>query len=76
MTLNEHAGITRSSPQEDDWIFGYQRMFQEPIKWVFEYRHHQFDDLATGAFIPALGAATHPARLTDDGFTLRVMFGF
>lgn len=76
VTLNGNTGITRSTPKENDWIFGYQRMIQEHIKWVFEYRHHQFDDLAMGGVIPTLGVATNPARLTDDGFTAKFMFGF
>lgn len=76
VVLNGNRGITRSTPKENDWIFGYQRMIQEHIKWVFEYRHHQFDDTARGGVIPTLGVATNPARLTDDGFTLKCMFGF
>lgn len=76
VVLNGRTGITRSTPKEDAWIFGYQRVIQSYIKGVFEYRRHQFDDLASGPLIPALGVATRPARLTDDGFTLRFMFGF
>jgi hypothetical protein len=76
VVLNGNRGITRSTPKENDWIFGYQRMIHEHVKWVFEYRHHQFDDTARGAVIPTLGVATNPARLTDDGFTLKCMFGF
>lgn len=76
VTLNGNTGITRSTPKEYDWILGYQRMMQEHIKLVFEYRHHRFDDLAVGATIPALGVPTNQARLTDDGFTLKFMFGF
>ena len=76
VTVNAVGGITRSTPKETDLIFGYQRMLNEHVKFVFEYRHHQFDDTAVGPVIPTFGVATNPARLTDDGFTLKYMFGF
>jgi hypothetical protein len=75
-TVNGVTGITRSTPKEHDWVLGWQHLYDQNIKLVGEFRHHVFDDTATGALIPTLGVATNPARLTDNGFTLRVMFGF
>jgi len=75
-TVNGVTGITNSKPKERDWVLGWQHLYDQNIKLVAEFRHHVFEDTATGAVIPTLGVATNPARLTDNGFTLRAMFGF
>jgi hypothetical protein len=59
------GGVTKSTPKEHDVLIGFQHLVDENIKFIGEYRHHEFEDNAGPA-----------ARLTDDGFTLRVMFGF
>jgi len=81
VTLNGVTGITRSTPKEKDWVIGYQHMIDQNIKLVGEYRSHQFDDTASGALnavsATALGTNTiNQAHLKDNGFTLRMMFGF
>jgi hypothetical protein len=76
LTVNGNTGITRSTPKEHDYVIGWQHLYEQNIKLVAEFRTHKFDDTATGALIPTLGVATTPARLTDNGFTFRVMFGF
>jgi hypothetical protein len=68
-TVNGVRGITMSTPKEHDYVIGWQHLYDQNIKLVAEFRHHVFDDTATGAGIAA-------ARLTDNGFTLRAMFGF
>lgn len=65
-TVNGHTGVTKSAPREHDVIVGLQHLINANTKLVGEYRHHAFEDNATAI----------PAKLTDDGFTLRVMFGF
>ncbi len=81
VTLNGNTGITRSTPKEKDWIIGFQHMIDQNIKLVGEYRNHQFDDTASGA-LPGAAAASlgtasiNQASLKDNGFTLRMMFGF
>lgn len=74
--VNGVAGITRSTPKEYDYVVGVQHLYDQNIKLVAEYRHHVFNDGASGAVIPALGVATTPAQLSDNGITLRAMFGF
>ena len=76
-TVNGVTGITRSSPEEYDVVLGWQHLYDQNIKLVAEYRYHRFDDSATGAPIPTLSPnnVTH-AHLTDNGFTVRAMFGF
>jgi hypothetical protein len=76
LTVNGNTGITNSTPKEHDWILGYQHLYEQNIKLVAEFRHHTFEDTATGPVIPTLGVATNPAKLSDNGFTLRAMFGF
>lgn len=76
LTANGVTGITNSKPKERDWVLGFQHLYDQNIKLVLEYRHHNFDDTATGAVIPTLGVATNAARLSDNGLTMRVMFGF
>jgi len=75
-TVNGVIGITRSTPKENDIIVGWQHLYDQNIKLVAEYRHHRFEDSATGGVIPTLGVATNEAHLTDNGFTIRAMFGF
>jgi len=71
------TGITRSTPKEHDYVIGWQHLYDQNIKLVAEYRNHVFDDAAAGVPIVTLGAgAITPAQLKDNGFTLRVMFGF
>lgn len=65
-TVNGHTGLTKSAPSERDVIVGLQHLVNANTKLVGEYRHHVFEDKATAT----------PAELKDDGFTLRVMFGF
>ena len=60
-------GITNATPREWDVIAGYQHLIDQNVKLIGEFRHHVFEDKAG---VPAT------ARLTDDGFTVRVMFGF
>jgi hypothetical protein len=61
------GGITNSTPKEWDVILGVQHLLSMNIKFVAEFRHHKFDDTASGL---------NAARLTDNGFTTRVMIGF
>lgn len=65
-TVNGVTGITNSSPKEWDAIVGLQHLVNANTKLIAEYRHHVFEDKATPV----------AAQLKDDGFTLRVMFGF
>lgn len=87
LTANGVTGTTRSTPKERDWVIGWQHLYSQNIKLMAEFRHHVFDDTATGGAIgipvgaaagtAALGAASaNAAKLTDNGFTLRLMFGF
>jgi len=67
MSLNNGVtGITKSKPSEWDTVVGVQHLVNANTKLIAEYRHHYFEDTAT----PVV------AKLKDDGFTLRVMFGF
>jgi hypothetical protein len=76
-TVNGVTGITRSTPKENDIIVGWEHLYDQNIKLIAEYRHHRFEDSATGGLISTLGpASTHEAHLTDNGFTVRAMFGF
>jgi hypothetical protein len=84
-TVNGVTGITRSMPKEHDWVLGWQHLYDQNIKLVAEYRRHIFDDTATGGAIampagaagaPLAASSANAARLTDNGFTFRVMFGF
>jgi hypothetical protein len=61
------GGVTRADPHEWDVIAGVQYLVLQNVKLVAEYRHHEFEDRA---------GAPRPAKLTDDGFTLRAMTGF
>ena len=61
-------GVTKSTPKERDFILGFQHLIDENVKFIFEARHHVFDDAATGV--------GRGGNLTDNGFTTRVMFGF
>jgi hypothetical protein len=65
--LNGVRGITSVKPEESDYILGFQHLIDQNIKLIGEYRHHRFEDKAG---VPAT------AKLTDDGFTFRVMLGF
>ncbi len=77
LTMNGVTGTTRSTPKEHDYVLGWQHLIEQNIKFVFEFRSHVFEDTATGAPIAGLGAASgSAAKLTDTGFTTRVMFGF
>jgi hypothetical protein len=60
------GGITKSKPNEWDTVFGLQHLYDENVKLIFEYRHHEFED----------SSMPITAKLKDDGFTARVMFGF
>lgn len=70
--INDTAigGITNATPSEKDFIVGWQHLVDQNVKFVAEFRHHAFEDKATSASQPVI------AKLTDDGFTARVMFGF
>jgi hypothetical protein len=59
-------GVTKSTPSENDFVLGYQHLAYQNVKLIAEYRHHKFEDKSTAI----------PAQLTDNGFTVRVMFGF
>lgn len=65
--VNGARGITNSTPREWDAVVGYQHLIDQNVKFIAEYRHHYFEDKAT---VPNV------AKLTDDGFTVRVMLGF
>ena len=69
VTMNGVTGITLSTPKEHDVVLGWQHLYEQNVKLVAEFRQHTFEDTATGAGQSA-------AKLTDQGFTLRVMFGF
>ncbi len=69
-SYNGLRGVTNSTPKENDFIVGWQHMFEQNVKGIAEFRHHVFEDTATDRTQP------FPAKLTDDGFTLRVMYGF
>lgn len=63
-------GITNATPSEKDFILGWQHLVDQNVKFVTEFRHHAFEDKATSTSQPSI------AKLTDDGFTARMMFGF
>jgi hypothetical protein len=58
------TGITNTKPEEWDAILGFQHTLYENMKFIAEYRHHQYEDKVSGA------------KLSDDGFTTRLMIGF
>jgi hypothetical protein len=60
------GGITKSEPNEWDMVFGLQHLYDQNVKLIGEFRHHEFDDKSTPV----------TAKLKDNGFTLRAMFGF
>jgi hypothetical protein len=60
------SGITNSTPREWDVVAGVQYLIAQNVKLVGEFRHHKFEDTGESA----------TARLTDNGFTVRVMVGF
>jgi hypothetical protein len=74
------GGITYSDPREWDVVAGIQYALWENVKFVGEFRHHRFEDHATGAFaanmLQPFLVRTNVASITDDGFTARVMMGF
>ena len=70
VTLNSVTGVTNSTPSEHDFILGWQHLVEQNVKFIGEYRRHTFEDKATSLAQPSI------AKLTDDGFTVRVMFGF
>ncbi|HEY6241714.1 MAG TPA: hypothetical protein VIW78_12870 [Burkholderiales bacterium] len=59
------GGVTYSHPSETDVVVGYQHLIKQNVKFIGEYRKHAFEDTST----------TPVGRLTDNGFTLRVMIG-
>lgn len=65
--LNGVSGITRVEPKEWDVVAGVQHLLDSNIKLIGEFRHHRFEDSA---------GVPNVAKLTDDGFTVRVMLGF
>jgi hypothetical protein len=67
VVLGGIRGITTVKPEETDYVVGFQHLLDPNIKLIGEYRHHRFEDKAG---LPVV------ARLTDDGFTLRIMLGF
>jgi hypothetical protein len=70
VTLNGFTGLTNSTPNEKDFILGWQHLVDQNVKLIAEFRHHIFEDKATDAGQPSI------AKLTDNGFTLRAMIGF
>jgi hypothetical protein len=66
VTANSVTGITASTPKEHDVVIGAQHLIQQNVKLVGEYRTHKFEDTATPT----------AAKLSDNGFTLRIMMGF
>ncbi len=67
VVVNGVRGITSVEPKEWDVVLGAQHLLDSNIKLIGEYRHHRFEDAA---------GMPNVARLTDDGFTIRVMLGF
>lgn len=67
-------GITNSTPNEKDYILGWQHLVDQNVKMIAEFRRHVFEDKATDNNV--LTPQPYAAKLTDNGFTLRVMYGF
>jgi len=59
-------GTTFAHPSESAVVAGYQHLIQQNVKFIGEFRKHTFEDKST----------TPTGRLTDNGFTARVMIGF
>ena len=72
--FNGIAGVTNSTPKENDFIVGWQHLVDQNVKMIAEYRRHTFEDKATDNNV--LTPQPYAAKLTDNGFTLRVMYGF
>jgi hypothetical protein len=66
-SANGVNGITNVTPKEWDVIAGVQHLITQNVKLIGEYRHHKFEDTS---------GLPQTARLTDDGFTVRIMLGF
>ncbi|MGC2520733.1 MAG: hypothetical protein WA373_16685 [Burkholderiales bacterium] len=66
VTMNGVTGITASTPKEHDFVLGAQHLIEQNVKLVAEFRDHKFEDTATPT----------AAKLSDTGFTLRIMLGF
>lgn len=64
--VNGATGITQAHPSEHDIVIGAQHLIEENIKVLAEFRSHEFEDTSTPV----------TARLRDNGFTVRAMFGF
>ncbi|MBF0458467.1 MAG: hypothetical protein HQK99_11305 [Nitrospirae bacterium] len=65
--INGVFGQTRTRPNEYDIVAGLQFTIAANVKLLGEYRYHEFKDTAS---VP------NSSRLTDSGFTSRIMFGF
>jgi hypothetical protein len=66
VTMGAFTGITASTPKEHDFILGAQYLIEQNVKLVGEFRSHKFEDTITPT----------AAKLSDNGFTLRIMLGF
>jgi hypothetical protein len=64
--VNGVTGITKVQPSEHDVVIGVQHLIEQNIKLVAEFRTHEFEDTSTSP----------TARIKDNGFTIRAMFGF
>ena len=72
--VNGVTGLTNSTPNEKDYIVGWQHLVDQNVKFIAEYRRHTFEDTATDR--NALSPQPFAAKLTDNGFTVRMMYGF
>ncbi len=74
------GGITFSDPREWDVVAGVQYTPWENVKLIGEFRHHRFEDHATGPVVANVlqpfPVRTNVSTLTDDGGTVRLMMGF
>jgi hypothetical protein len=61
------TGVTKAHPREWAVVSGLQYLILPNLKLIGEYRHHEFEDSAS---------TPNPARLKDDGFTVRAMIAF
>jgi hypothetical protein len=66
-TMGGVTGTTLAKPREWDVVAGFQYLLLQNVKFAAEYRHHDFEDKASTPNI---------SKLTDNGFTTRVMIGF
>lgn len=69
------GGITRAKPSEWDIVAGLQYLILDNVKVTGEYRWREFKNTLSDPAAAALGISTGK-RLTENGFTIRLSFGF